>query len=773
MSERVFEVEPYAISTTGLQDAQMRLIEAMTSIGNGHMGMRGNFEEGYGGDTHQGTYIAGVWFPDKTRVGWWKNGYPEYFGKVINATNLIAIDIAVDGERIDLFRIIEAGGIAESDVRIRLDLRNGLLTRSFDYVVGENRVRVEFERFLSIATPELCLQRVRVTALAGSPEVALTPRLDGDVHNLDSNYGERFWEEVARTAGDLAHPQQLALRTVPNPFGTPQFTVTAAMAAAAHGLDRVGTVDAPWQVGTVFTGILSAADPARRTATLTKTTAVVTTRDVPEDAHADTSAALLAGARDFDAELAAHTALWEQRWARSAVVIEGDDEAQQGIQFNLFQLFSTYYGEDDRLNIGPKGFTGEKYGGATYWDTEAYLVPLYLAVASPDVTRALLTYRHDQLPHAQHNARQQGLAGALYPMVTFTGVECHNEWEITFEEIHRNGAIAHAIHDYTRYTGDRTYLEGPGLEVLIEISRFWADRVHFSPRRGQYMLHGVTGPNEYENNVNNNWYTNYLAAWVLRFTHDTLTAVPSRADELGVSASEQKHWREIADGMYLPEDAALGIHVQHDTFLDKDLMPVTALPAEQRPINQNWSWDRILRSCFIKQADVLQGMYLFEDDFDAADLQRNFDFYEPMTVHESSLSASIHSVIASAIGREDKAIELYRRTARLDLDNYNNDTEDGLHITSMSGAWLSIVQGFAGMRVRDGQLSFRPFCPDGWSGFSFTVGFRGSVLAVHVTAAEVVFTLRDGQPLGIEVHGMAHHVVDTLAVALTREPAAV
>ncbi|MGV9194499.1 glycoside hydrolase family 65 protein [Microbacterium sp. MC2] len=761
MSERVFTVEPYAIATTGLADADVRLIEAMTSTGNGHMGMRGNFEEGYGGDTHQGTYIAGVWFPDKTRVGWWKNGYPEYFGKVINATNLIAIDVTIDGERVDLF------GAGADDIAIRLDLRDGLLTRSFTYRVGETRVRIEFERFLSIATRELCLQRVRVTALAGSPEITLTPRLDGDVHNLDANYGERFWEEAARDAGsaDAAPgPQVLSLRTAPNPFGTPRFTVTAAMTSTAAGLDRVGLVDVPWQVGTAYSGILSPG----HTAVLAKTTAVVTTRDVAEDQHARAAARLLTEARDFDAEHAAHAALWAQRWARAEVVIEGDDEAQQGIQFNLFQLFSTYYGEDERLNIGPKGFTGEKYGGATYWDTEAYLVPLYLAVASPDVTRALLQYRHDQLPQAQHNARQQHLAGALFPMVTFTGVECHNEWEITFEEIHRNGAIAHAIHDYTRYTGDRTYLEGPGLEVLVEISRFWADRVHFSARRGQYMLHGVTGPNEYENNVSNNWYTNYLAAWVLRYTGQTLDTVPARAGELGVTGDERTRWREIAEGMYLPEDADLGIHVQHDTFLDKDLMPASALPADQRPINQNWSWDRILRSCFIKQADVLQGMYLFEDDFDADDLRRNFDFYEPMTVHESSLSASIHSVLAAAIGRPEKAIELYRRTARLDLDNYNNDTEDGLHITSMSGAWLSIVQGFAGMRVRDERLSFRPFCPDGWDAFSFTIGFRGRVLAVRVTADELVFTLREGEPLTIDVHGESVHVDAATTVALPR-----
>ena len=180
------------------------------------------------------------------------------------------------------------------------------------------------------------------------------------------------------------------------------------------------------------------------------------------------------------------------------------------------------------MNIGPKGFTGENYGGATYWDTEAYMVPMYLSVADPKVTRQLLRYRHQQLPGAFHNARQQGLKGALYPMVTFNGIECHNEWEITFEEIHRNGAIAHAIYNYTNYTGDESYLVETGIDVLVGISRFWADRVHFSKRNQKYMIHGVTGPNEYENNVNNNYHTNNMATWTLQYTLDALKKCPPR-----------------------------------------------------------------------------------------------------------------------------------------------------------------------------------------------------------------------------------------------------
>jgi len=348
-------------------------------------------------------------------------------------------------------------------------------------------------------------------------------------------------------------------------------------------------------------------------------------------------------------------------------------------------------------------------------------------------------------------------------MVTFTGIECHNEWEITFEEIHRNGAIAHAIFNYSTYFGDESYLLDKGIDVLTAISRFWADRVHFSERKQQYMLHGVTGPNEYENNVNNNWYTNKIATWTLRYTMESLDKVSDeKRRELDVSDEELSQWQDIVDKMYYPYNEELGVFVQHDTFLDKDLRPVSALKPEERPINQNWSWDKILRSPFIKQADVLQGLYFLNHEFTLEEKEKNFDFYEPMTVHESSLSPLIHSILASELGKKDKAFEMYERTARLDLDNYNNDTEDGLHTTSMSGGWLSIVNGFAGMRTTQGELTFEPYCPTQWNGYQFKLKYRGRLIEVKVTEKEVQFTLQEGDALTFKLYGKDVTLTDSL-----------
>ena len=740
----IFAYDPWKLIETELHREDMRLSESMTSIGNGHMGMRGNFEERYCGDSHRGTYLAGVWFPDKTRVGWWKNGYPLYFGKVINAMNAISLRVRVDREDVDL-----AKDECVSFNRV-LDMRTGVLAREFAIRREKGTVRVSFERFVSIVRPEILAVRCRVTADYAC-RVALLPAIDANVRNEDANYEETFW--LFEGEKDHSGVMSVRARTKENPFGTPRFSVCGAMAVTCAGHPRKERADV--KDGFVCRRIGFDVEPGM-TVGLDKFVAMTTSRD-HEDGELEKAAregVKEAQAAGYDQLRAEQTQAWARRWEKADVRIDGDVAAQQGIRFNIFQLFSTYYGEDARLNIGPKGFTGEKYGGATYWDTEAYCLPLYTAIAGEEVAKNLLKYRYLQLDGAVHNARQQGLPGALYPMVTFTGVECHNEWEITFEEIHRNSAIAYAIYAYTQYTGDRTYLDQYGIDVLLGIARFWAGRVHYNQRRDCYMIHGVTGPNEYENNVNNNWYTNRMAAWVLAYTAQQLMLVPrEKAQTLCVGSEELRRFREISEKMYLPYDEEREVFVQHDTFMDKDLMPASSLPEEERPINQKWSWDRILRSCFIKQADVLQGLYFLEHLYDRETVRRNFEFYEPMTVHESSLSPCVHSILAASIGNLDKAQELYRRTARLDLDNINNDTADGLHVTSMAGSWLSIVQGFAGMRTITGELSFAPQLPKGWDGYAFKIVYRGRVIEVGVTQEGTRMTLLSGEPLEVKLNG--------------------
>ncbi|WP_447409188.1 glycoside hydrolase family 65 protein [Weissella confusa] len=745
--KRIFEISPWTITTHELNPADKRLQESITSLGNEYMGMRGMFEETYTGDSLQGVYIGGVWFPDKTRVGWWKNGYPEYFGKAINALNFVKAEIRIDGDLVDLAKM------PFDDFELSLDMKAGILHRSF-IVKG---VKISVDRFISVAKKELAdLRWTFVSVDNATHQLELTALIDADVMNEDSNYDEKFWDVLDKEADDES--AFIMTRTIANPFGVPQFTV-AARQRFVSDLPAVGSVNDEKQVGNVFAGIVTET-PVQ----IEKRVIVTTSRDY------ESNDAVKAATDDLFADIASntyndlvidHTTGWAKRWEKADVQIEGDAEAQQGIRFNLFHLFATYYGNDARLNIGPKGFTGEKYGGATYWDTEAFAIPVYLGVTDPAVVKSLLKYRYQQIEGAYHNAKQQGLAGALYPMVTFDGIESHNEWEITFEEIHRNSTIAYAIYNYTHLTGDRSWLENEGSEVLIGIARFWADRVHYSARNDAYMIHGVTGPNEYENNINNNYYTNWMAKWVLSYALENIdTVAPEFQAKLAVTAEERKHWQEIVDKMYLPEadvtdvnSVSRHVFVAHDTFLDKELVPVRDLDPENLPINQHWSWDRILRSPYIKQSDTLHAMYYFPDAFTEQQKRDNYEFYEPFTVHESSLSPSVHSIIAADLKMADKSVEFYERTARLDLDNYNNDTSDGLHITSMTGAWLSIVQGFAGMRVRDDQLHFEPFLPDKWQGYSFRFLFRGRLLSVAVDQNGSHVELLSGEPLTIDLAG--------------------
>lgn len=748
----------WSVVEDGFHPEYNEITESLMSLGNGRMGQRGNFEEKYSGKSLQGNYLAGVYFPDKTRVGWWKNGYPDYFAKVLNACNWIGINVQIGEDELDL------GKVEIESFRRELNMKEGVLYRNAKVTLPSGvRVTLTCERFNSMADDETGAIRYSIISDVDT-EVKLSPYLDGTIRNRDSNYGESFWDEVEKETAFAEG--YLILETKSNPFGVERFQVATGMAYDLYinGI-RQDFNAIPEKVEKYVAGHVTVKLQAGQELVFVKygvnlSSANHRREDLPDAAK---TAIGRIRTKSYEELKADHVAVWHSKWEHNDIAIEGDIAAQQGIRFNIFHLEQTYTGADARLNIGPKGFTGEKYGGSTYWDTEAYCIPFYLATADLSVARNLLVYRYNQLGKAIENATKLGFGygAALYPMVTMNGEECHNEWEITFEEIHRNGAIAYAIHDYVRYSGDTSYLATFGLEVLIAIARFWKQRFNWSKAKKAYVMLGVTGPNEYENNVNNNWYTNYIANWTLRYTLEVLDQLTQENSEAlnGIlskvqfnEAVERKDWEDILANTYFPYDGQRRVFLQQDGFLDKELLTVGDIK-EQRPINQNWSWDRILRSCFIKQADVLQGMYFFEENFDKEELRRNFEFYEPMTVHESSLSPCVHAILAARLNLQEKAYEMYLRTSRLDLDDYNNDTEDGLHITSMAGTWMSVVKGFAGQKIVNGQLSLDPFVPEKWTSYSFRIGFRGTLLSVKVTKDKAEVQRLSGAPTVVILNG--------------------
>ena len=754
MNQDYIKPDNWSIIEEGFDVERVKSSESLFSIGNGAMGQRANFEENYTGKTFQGSYIAGIYYPDKTKVGWWKNGYPEYFAKVLNAPNWIGIDIEINGEKLDLNTCSEV-----KNFRRELNMKEGWYNRSFEATLKNGtEISVTVRRFLSIVLDEVGVINYEITPLNKDSKIVYKPYIDAGVTNEDTNWEEKFWEPLdVKKSGNEAF---VTAQTFKTHFKVTTFMQNSILTNGKKTAISPSNIDATsdkiqfsYDVIVVQGQKSSIQKIGGYTVSLNHENTVAAAEKVIRSALA----------KGYDQMLQDQIDAWAKIWEMSDITIDGDVKAQQGIRFNIFQLNQTYLGKDSRLNIGPKGFTGEKYGGSTYWDTEAYCIPFYMATKDQEVARNLLTYRYNQLDKAIENAAKLGFTNgaALYPMVTMNGEECHNEWEITFEEIHRNGAIAFAIFNYYRFTGDYSYIPEKGLEVLIGIARFWHQRANFSKDKNQYVILGVTGPNEYENNVNNNFYTNYIAKWCLEYTHDQIQKVslkyPSdhkkKKKKVKISDAELQSWKKVSDNMYFPFSEEYDVYLQQDGFLDKDLVRVPDLDKSQRPINQKWSWDRILRSPYIKQADVLQCFYFFEDHFSKEELKNNFEFYESFTVHESSLSPCVHSIQAALLDKMDMAYTFYLRTSRLDLDDYNKEVEEGCHITSMAGTWMSIVEGFGGMRIKDDKLHFSPKIPKEWNGYSFKINFRNQILKVAINHEETTFSVDGDSDLAIVVNG--------------------
>ncbi|MEG1562722.1 MAG: family 65 glycosyl hydrolase domain-containing protein [Bacteroides sp.] len=757
--KKFLKTDQWNIIEEGFRPDQLRASESIFSLGNGRFGQRGNFEETYSSDSLQGSYVAGITFLDRTRVGWWKNGYPHYFSRIPNAPNWSGIYLRLIDEELDL---------SQWDVlqfERRLDMKGGISFR--DMLVTSPKghsLKVHVEHVNSMANQNLCLIKYSVTSVNYEGKISLVPYINGDVKHESSNFDEKMWNILrAETTNEYAYLWTQTKRE--------DSQLCSAMTYQLFKNGKEMTISPIKIEKEKVVGFSAGADvkPGERL-TLIKYTALLSSLyyDREQLVNQAISEAKQAKGRGWELLIEDHHRVWEEIWDETDVLIDGDPEAQQGIRYNIFQLSQSYRGDDPRLNVGPKGFTGEKYGGTTQWNTELCCVPFFLLSSPKETAKNLLLYRYHQLPKAIDNARKLGFndGAALYPMVTIHGEECHNEWEITFEEIHRNNIIAYALFQYTVMTGSLHFVAEYGLEVMIAICRFWNQRVSFSQQKQKFVVLGVTGPNEYENNVDNNWYTNYSCVQTLKGTIASIEAVAHQYPDdyarirrvTNFQHTETAHWQEIIDRMYLPEDAERGIVIQHDGYLDKVLDTVDVIPVEERPINQVWSWDRILRSCFIKQSDVLLGMHLYYFNFDLETIRRNFRFYEPRTLHESSLSPYVHSILASRIGDLDKAYDLFMHATRLDLDDYNNELDQGLHITSMAGSWLAIVRGFAGMQIAHDNLYFHPIIPKKWNSYTFNVNFRARTLRVMVSKTEIRISLTRGEELNIRIYEVVYSI---------------
>ena len=755
MLKNKYILDPWSIIEDKFDSTTVVDSESVFSLGNGKIGQRGNFEEDFSGNQSIGNYISGIYYKDKTKVGWWKKGYPDYFAKMVNCPNWNTIRIEINSKILDLNKC------EVFSYRRELNMKEGWCERKVKFETPEKvKIKIVSKKFICLERENIGVIKYSITSLNKKIKIKILPSIDINIKNNDANWNQPFIETLGIETND--NYSKVNSKVINSDFQIATFFKTKYFINSNEVRTTYNKSNVKNLIGSSSEFDLN----TNYELSLLKIGGYVNSNDTNFDEFENLIQKELKNSIDlgFENLLNENSKAWNKIWKDSDIVIDGDIMSQQGIRFNIFQLNQTFNGNDPKLNIGPKGFTGEKYGGVTYWDTEAYCIPFYLGTKKSIVAKNLLNQRYNQLPNAILNAEKIGLnhGAALYPMVTANGEECHNEWEITFEEIHRNAAIVQAIKKYLNFTDDFEFVNKKAIKILIAISRFWSQRVNYSNDLNKYVILGVTGPNEYENNVDNNWYTNYSAKWCLEYTIETLDKILKSGKntynkvviETSLEKNEIKKWKKIIDNIYLPYSKDLKIFIQNDGFLNKDLSTVSDIPKDQRPINQNWSWDRILRSPYIKQADVLQGFYFFEDHFSKEELESNFNYYEKFTVHESSLSACIHSILASEINDLEKAYEYFIRASRLDLDDYNKEIKQGLHITSMGGTWMTVVEGFAGLRVRNNEIYFNTKVPKKWDSYSFKVNVKDRQLHIKIDKNSTSISIVSGESIYVNINGI-------------------
>ena len=438
-------------------------------------------------------------------------------------------------------------------------------------------------------------------------------------------------------------------------------------------------------------------------------------------------------------------------WDRADVEVDGDAEVQQAVRFALFHVLQAGARAETRA-IPAKGLTGPGYDGHAFWDTETYVLPL-LSVTTPDAAANALRWRHSTLPMAIERATQLGLKGAAFPWRTIAGQECSGYWPAGTAAFHVNADIANAVIRYVNLSGDEAFDRGPGIELLTHTARLWRSLGHHDAQ-GRFHIDGVTGPDEYSALANNNVYTNLMAQQNLVAAANAAKRYPDRARELGVNPEESAGWRDAAQAMSIPYDEEQGVHPQDEGFTRLQVWDFADTTPEQYPLLLNFTYFDLYRKQVVKQADLVLAMALRGDAFTPAQKLANFDYYEPLTVRDSSLSACTQAVMAAEVGHLDLAFDYLGEAALMDLRDLENNTRDGVHIASLAGAWMALVAGFGGLRHEDGMVSFAPRLPEGLSRLAFSLFLRGRRLHVEVTHAEARYVLDDGEPLTVMHHGV-------------------
>ena len=741
----VFHVEPWSLREMALDLDVLAQAESVFALSNGHIGWRGNLDEG---EPHglPGSYLNGVYENRPLASAEAAYGLPQSGQTVINVTNGKLIRLFVDDEPFDV-----RYGTLRAHERV-LDFRDGVLRRNAEWVSpAGGAVRVSSTRLVSFTQRAIAAIRYEVTPLDGTLRIAVQSELLAN-------------EQLPPQASDPRHGADLDSPLMQEFQGTHDHAAVVVHSTRSSGL-RIGAgmdhvIDGPDPriESHVFPdgGLITAAAvlaPGQRLS-LIKFVAYGWSGARSLPAVRDQVWAALTAARQtgWDGLLADQRAFLDDFWDRADVEIDGDTEVQQAVRFALFHVLQAGVRGESRP-IPAKGLTGPGYDGHAFWDTETFVLPV-LTFTAPDAVASALRWRRDGLPAALDRAAQLGLAGAAFPWRTIHGEECSGYWPAGTAAFHINADIAAAVVGYVDATGDAEFERGAGMDLLAHTARLWRSLGHHDAQ-GQFHIDGVTGPDEYSAVADDNVYTNLMARDNLLAAADVAERYPDRARELGVTAEESASWRDAARSMYIPYDEALGVHPQAEGFTRHQVWDFAGTSADQYPLLLHFPYFDLYRKQVVKQADLVLAMHLCGSEFTAEQKARNFDYYEPLTVRDSSLSACTQAVIAAEVGHLDLAFDYLGEAALMDLHDLEQNTRDGVHIASLAGAWVALIGGFAGLRHWAGQVSFAPRLPEGLSRLAFSLMLRGQRLRVEVTQASARYLLADGDPMKISHHGSA------------------
>lgn len=734
IADRYFIVEPYSVTEKGFNPAHNMVAESVFSLGNEYMGVRGTAEEGVSCNSLRGSYFNGIYEYALEDVPMHYKGIVKRTHFMINSVDWLSFKVEADGERLD---------IATSDISdfVRtLDFRSGILTRKFIWNTARAKILCVFERFLSMTNCRRGYQRVRFSVLSGKVALKATCALDGNV----LHWGDHcYWSYEASEARE----GELYLSSV-----TP---TTEQRVVSVQKLETDAKFVSASSKELYAENVYGATLEEGRSVELVRYTVNKAVKKIVESAETDKACAL-AELREsvkegYAAACESARAYWDTFWAASDIEIEGDEDNQQGIRFCLFQLQQTYHGFDPENNIGAKGLTGEAYSGHAFWDTETYCLPYYL-LNNPVAAKNLLLYRYSKLAQAKDRAKMLDCEGACYPIATLNGTEGCTLWQHASLQFQPSTGVVYGVWHYERVTGDRDFVREYGFEMVTEIVRFLLSRGEWNAAHTKFGFYAVMGPDEFQMMVNHNCYTNYMAKRSFDYFLELCERYPALCERFGVSDAFKNSVSEASSHTWLPLDEESGVYEQHDGYFDLPHVDIHSIPVEDFPLYDHWSYDRIYRNDMIKQPDVLMFMFLYDQSFSLAQKRANYEFYEPRTIHESSLSPSVHSILAAELGKAEEALSFFGFATRMDLDDYNRNACQGLHTTSIAAAWMNIVYGFGGVRTDGEKLIIAPSIPKIWKSYSFKIAYRGATLHIKVSQGQVrVETI--GEPVTAVVLG--------------------